>query len=93
YSYHPPHQLATDLIIEVDERGIYSGQALRMLSREPYEGCAFPVVRRVTFGIVLGNNIRAKPSVAAANIAAFVQRVNEMAPKVKCFILSPESSR
>ncbi|KAJ2417267.1 hypothetical protein GGI10_000327 [Coemansia sp. RSA 2530] len=64
-----------------------------MLSREPYEGCAFPVVRRVTFGIVLGNNIRAKPSVAVANIAAFVQRVNEMAPKVKCFILSPKSSK
>ncbi|KAJ2346225.1 hypothetical protein GGH92_003702 [Coemansia sp. RSA 2673] len=113
-------------MIELDERDIYSGEALRMLTNAPYEGCAFPLVRKITFLIFMDvtdkdyeNHLRNQiykrrmmsqtspsigiydsyssdgddairpnvdkttdPSVLEANISAFVQRIEQMAPRV-----------
>ncbi|KAJ2864939.1 hypothetical protein GGH94_002586 [Coemansia aciculifera] len=50
---HPTHHLAKELIIELDEDGVYSGEALRMLTHAPYEGCALPQTRKLTFSIFM----------------------------------------
>ncbi|KAJ2246813.1 hypothetical protein GGI13_005294 [Coemansia sp. RSA 455] len=50
---HPTHHLVRELMIELDERDIYSGEALRMLTNAPYEGCAFPLVRKIVFRIFM----------------------------------------
>ncbi|KAJ2876806.1 hypothetical protein H4R27_006300, partial [Coemansia aciculifera] len=50
---HPTHHLAKKLIIELDEGDIYAGGALRVLTHAPYEGCAFPLVRKITFRIFM----------------------------------------
>ncbi|KAJ2751680.1 hypothetical protein GGI19_004329 [Coemansia pectinata] len=67
---------------------IYSGKALQQLSSAPYDGCAFPLVRVLTFNIRFvddylseDQNINSPPG-TEANILAFVQRVKEMAPRV-----------
>ncbi|KAJ2751543.1 hypothetical protein GGI19_004417, partial [Coemansia pectinata] len=50
---HPTHHLAKELIIELDEGDMYSGEALRVLTHAPYEACAFPLVRKITFRIFM----------------------------------------
>ncbi|KAJ2104320.1 hypothetical protein GGI09_000166 [Coemansia sp. S100] len=124
---HPTHHLVRELMIELDERDIYSGEALRMLTNAPYEGCAFPLVRKIAFRIFIDvtdedyekhlrnqsykrrmmsqtspsigiydsyssdeedDAIRPNmdnttdPSILEANISAFVQRIEQMAPRV-----------
>ncbi|KAJ2886700.1 hypothetical protein H4R27_000489 [Coemansia aciculifera] len=83
------HHLARELVIELNKDDVYSGEALQMLSRSPYDGCAFPLVRKITFTIGLGDNIQTKQAVVATNISAFVQRIKQMAPMAKTFMLSP----
>ncbi|KAJ2871307.1 hypothetical protein GGH93_004921 [Coemansia aciculifera] len=90
YSNHPTtHHLARELVIEPNKDDVYSGEALQMLSHSPYDGCAFPLVRKITFTIGLGDNIQTKQAVVATNISAFVQRIKQMAPMAKTFMLSP----
>ncbi|KAJ2879995.1 hypothetical protein H4R27_004986 [Coemansia aciculifera] len=91
YLGHPTHHLARELEIELDEVDVYSGTALKMLSRGLYDGCAFPLVRRITFTIILGDNNRTEQPVVAANISAFVQRIKQMAPMAKALLLDPDS--
>ncbi|KAJ2868552.1 hypothetical protein GGH94_000084 [Coemansia aciculifera] len=43
------HHGARDITIFLDARTIYSGKALEMVSRVPYDGCPFPLARRVAF--------------------------------------------
>ncbi|KAJ2104197.1 hypothetical protein GGI09_000244 [Coemansia sp. S100] len=93
YLGHPTHHLARDLDIELDEKDVYSDAALQILSCEPYGVCAFPFVRRITFFIVLNDNIQTEQSVVVANIVAFVERVKQMAPKASDFRLSPVAYR
>ncbi|KAJ2104112.1 hypothetical protein IW146_008714, partial [Coemansia sp. RSA 922] len=89
YLGHPTHHLAKTMEIELDEDDIYSGTAPQMLSRAPYEGCALPLVRQITFTIVLGNGVEAEKSAVAANIGALMQRLRQMAPMAKTFQLNP----
>ncbi|KAJ2748372.1 hypothetical protein GGI19_006140 [Coemansia pectinata] len=89
YLGHPTHRLARDLDIELDEVDVYSGTTLRMLSCEPYDGCAFLLVHKITVIVFLGDNIKTKHSVVMANISAFVQRIKQMAPMAKDFLLRP----
>ncbi|KAJ2331348.1 hypothetical protein GGI00_003289 [Coemansia sp. RSA 2681] len=46
---YPTHHLAKGLTIGINTRDIFTGQALRQLSMAPYEGCAFPLVRTLSF--------------------------------------------
>ncbi|KAJ2255941.1 hypothetical protein GGI13_001370 [Coemansia sp. RSA 455] len=89
YLGHPTHHLAKTMEIELDKDDIYSGTAPQMLSRAPYEGCALPLVRQITFTIVLGNGVEAEKSAVAANIGALMQRLRQMAPMAKTFQLNP----
>ncbi|KAJ2060208.1 hypothetical protein GGI17_003906 [Coemansia sp. S146] len=50
---HPTHHLAKELIVELDKGDIYSGEALRMLTHAPYEGCAFPLARKLIIRIFM----------------------------------------
>ncbi|KAJ2432070.1 hypothetical protein GGF41_000221 [Coemansia sp. RSA 2531] len=87
---YPTHHLAKTLDIEVDERSIYSGEALKMLSRGPYDGYSFPLVRRIVFLIFInkklpGNSdkVLVGKEVAERNILDFVQHIKLMAPNAK----------
>ncbi|KAJ1670587.1 hypothetical protein GGF38_001419 [Coemansia sp. RSA 25] len=94
---HPMYHLARELGVSLGLWSIYTGQALRLLSSAPYEGCAFPLVRRISIDIAADDNdsdnywnrsvddyLTAKyktyPPDTAANIAAFVLRLEEMMP-------------
>ncbi|KAJ2860451.1 hypothetical protein GGH94_005510 [Coemansia aciculifera] len=77
---YPTHHLAKTLDVEIDEESIYSGKALKMLSRKPYNGCAFPLVCKIVFAIVTDKDLEGKR--AKSNITKFVQRIKQMAPKV-----------
>ncbi|KAJ2577898.1 hypothetical protein GGH95_003475, partial [Coemansia sp. RSA 1836] len=46
---YPLHRLAEELKIDIFGQDIYSGKALEILSSVPYDGCAFPVVRKIEF--------------------------------------------
>ncbi|KAJ2570056.1 hypothetical protein GGH95_004250, partial [Coemansia sp. RSA 1836] len=87
YLGHPTHHLARELEIELDERAVYSGKALRMLSTAPYDGSPFLQARKFALIFVpdemdeAGEDIDTDPLTVEANVAAFVQRVKHMAPK------------
>ncbi|KAJ2054399.1 hypothetical protein H4S04_000021 [Coemansia sp. S16] len=86
---YPTHHLVKELDIELDEEGIYSGNALKKLSRVPYKGCAFPLARKITFLIVAEKDIRTRPWRIKTNIDAFVQRIKELAPLADDFTIQP----
>ncbi|KAJ2801442.1 hypothetical protein H4S07_004938, partial [Coemansia furcata] len=89
YAYlgHPTHQLAKELDIELYEEDIYSGRALTMISQAPYDGCAFPLARKVTIMLLSVeyfsryDDSPAKAARTEANIGAFVERIRKMAPR------------
>ncbi|KAJ1671571.1 hypothetical protein GGF38_000705 [Coemansia sp. RSA 25] len=92
---YPTHHLAADLYLNLSFWSIYSGKALRQLSGAPYEGCTFPLVRQLEIRLTLGdeysNALSCYPSSSfdryppdtTANIAAFVQRVKQVAPDIR----------
>ncbi|KAJ2258445.1 hypothetical protein GGI13_000598 [Coemansia sp. RSA 455] len=95
---YPTHHLANTLDIKVDERSIYSGEALKMLSRAPYAGYSFPLVRRIVFLIfeyekLPGNSdkVLVGKEVAERNILDFVQHIKLMAPSVDNIWVRPPS--
>lgn len=92
YLGHPTYHLTRELEIELDEIDIYFGTALVLLSRAPFDGCALPLVRRITFTIHLGDSIRAPQSVVVANISASVRWIKQMAPIAKDIQLSPKAN-
>ncbi|KAJ2693534.1 hypothetical protein H4218_006003, partial [Coemansia sp. IMI 209128] len=80
---HETNLLATELTIHLGVRDIYAGKSLQLLSQAPYVGCAFPLVRKLSFDILACNVpklVKDYPPNTAANIVAFVQRIKEMAP-------------
>ncbi|KAJ2102237.1 hypothetical protein GGI09_001324 [Coemansia sp. S100] len=84
---YPTHHLAKTLDIKVDERGIYSGETLKMLSCAPYDGYSFPLVRRIVFLIFMeerlpgsSDKVLVGEEVAERNILDFVQHFKLMAP-------------
>ncbi|KAJ1898732.1 hypothetical protein LPJ71_006117 [Coemansia sp. S17] len=93
YLGHCLHHLAKELTIDVDEQAVNSGQALEMLSQEPYEGCAFPSALAIRFNMVIyatNTNRATSPLETEANINAFVQRIMGMAPKVRRIKVFPD---
>ncbi|KAJ2757433.1 hypothetical protein GGI19_000034 [Coemansia pectinata] len=85
---YPTHHLAKTLDIEIDEESIYSGEALKMLSRVPYDGCAFPLVRRIVFLLVTDDGLKESKK-TKRNIVAFVRRIKQMAPNVNDIWVRP----
>ncbi|KAJ2044415.1 hypothetical protein H4S04_006226 [Coemansia sp. S16] len=89
YLGHTTHHLAKELKVELDERAIYSGRALEVLSCVPYDGCAFPLVRKFALTLVTEelDNVDESAEIdlprAQANIKAFVERVDQLAPIVR----------
>ncbi|KAJ2431279.1 hypothetical protein GGF41_000616 [Coemansia sp. RSA 2531] len=83
HTYH----LARNLVIELNARSIFSGEALQVLSAAPYEGVVFPQVRKLTV-ILFFNTWREGRKYTcdslqyniARNINEFIQRVKQMAP-------------
>ncbi|KAJ2873994.1 hypothetical protein GGH93_002794 [Coemansia aciculifera] len=49
YLRYSTHLLAREITVFLDERTVYSGEALEMISRAPYDGCSFPLARKITF--------------------------------------------
>ncbi|KAJ2866595.1 hypothetical protein GGH94_001402 [Coemansia aciculifera] len=72
------HILSRKLQIRVYVSTIFEGKALELLSTKPYDGCAFQWARELSFDM----DYEHFPPDAEANIAAFVQRIKEMAPRV-----------
>ncbi|KAJ2056693.1 hypothetical protein GGI17_006062 [Coemansia sp. S146] len=85
---YPTHHLAKTLDIEIDEESIYSGEALKMLSRSPYDGCAFPLVRRIVLLLVTDDGLK-EGKKAKRNFVAFVRRIKQMAPNVNDIWVRP----
>ncbi|KAJ2896407.1 hypothetical protein GGI21_005051, partial [Coemansia aciculifera] len=94
---HCELDLAKKLTIVVDLRSIYSGNALQKLSIDPYEGCNFPLVGKLSLDLYVdghdsddystdsednGEASQQYPPETVANIAAFVLRLKEMAPVI-----------
>ncbi|KAJ2061464.1 hypothetical protein GGI17_003039 [Coemansia sp. S146] len=84
---YPTHHFAKELSLELSMPCICSGQALKMLSHAPYNGCAFPLVRSITFNFIpppwrRRNYIVASRLRTNANFSAFVQWIKEMAPRL-----------
>ncbi|KAJ2751356.1 hypothetical protein GGI19_004531, partial [Coemansia pectinata] len=86
---YPTHHLARTLEIEIDEVSIYPGDALKMLSCAPYNGCAFPLVSKIDFLIATDRTLR-EGKKAKKNIVAVLQRVKEMAPNVNDIWVLPK---
>ncbi|KAJ2866487.1 hypothetical protein GGH94_001528 [Coemansia aciculifera] len=86
---YPTHHWARTLDIEIDEESVYSGKALNMLSRAPYDGCAFPLVRRIVFLIITDDYLE-EGMKTERNTVAFVQRIKQMVPKVDDIWVRPQ---
>ncbi|KAJ2878820.1 hypothetical protein H4R27_005632 [Coemansia aciculifera] len=96
YLGHPTHHLAKKLEIELDERTVYSGSALEALSCAPFDGCAFPLVRKFELTLVVeeldsvDNAVYIDILRAEANIRAFVERIKQLAPIVSEIRVQPK---
>ncbi|KAJ2067559.1 hypothetical protein GGI08_001317 [Coemansia sp. S2] len=93
YLGHTTHHLAKELEIGLDERTIYSGMALEVLSCAPYDGCSFPLVRKLDLVFIDhgmdDDDMRANTLQAEANISAFVERIRQIAPLVSEIRVQP----
>ncbi|KAJ2458687.1 hypothetical protein GGF42_001920 [Coemansia sp. RSA 2424] len=95
YLGHPTHHLARKLEIEIDEQAVYSDKALRMLSTAPYDGSPFLQARKLALIFIpdrmdeTGEDVDTDPLTVETNVAAFVQRVKQMAPKVSEIRVQP----
>ncbi|KAJ2865921.1 hypothetical protein GGH94_001918 [Coemansia aciculifera] len=96
YLGHPTHHLSKELEIELDERTVYSGRALEALSRAPYDGCSFPLVRKLAFTLVteelskVNEDVEIDLSRAETDIRAFVERIKQLAPIVSEIRVQPK---
>ncbi|KAJ2328354.1 hypothetical protein GGI00_004216, partial [Coemansia sp. RSA 2681] len=52
---NPTHSLAKVLDLSLDLWSIYRGKAFRQLSSDPYDGCAFPLARKLSIDIALNS--------------------------------------
>ncbi|KAJ2028529.1 hypothetical protein IWW57_002107 [Coemansia sp. S610] len=80
---YPTHHLAKELTIELEEWAVYDGHALRKLTLAPFERCAFPLVRSITFHFMMYKPLEFdthNPPESGAAIGALVERIKQMAP-------------
>ncbi|KAJ2695875.1 hypothetical protein H4218_004961 [Coemansia sp. IMI 209128] len=50
------HHMAKDVTIFLDELAVFNGKALDTLSSVPYDGCTFPLARKLTLVLVNGTD-------------------------------------
>ncbi|KAJ1921615.1 hypothetical protein LPJ71_001291 [Coemansia sp. S17] len=86
---YPTQHLASELTIFVDIWSICSGHALDILSCAPYNGCAFPMVRKIKFYFnppppskPHGDDSSDKQKIQV-NISAFVRQIKQLAPMLR----------
>ncbi|KAJ2873663.1 hypothetical protein GGH93_003054 [Coemansia aciculifera] len=87
----PFHLVAQEVRILMRPWAVYSGKALMILSRFPYNGCSFPLARTLEIylhGSLATEDATAVPPGAEINISAFVRRIGQMAPKLNLVRLS-----
>ncbi|KAJ2056249.1 hypothetical protein GGI17_006294 [Coemansia sp. S146] len=95
YLGYSTHHSAKDITIFLDERSVYSSKALEAISRAPYDGCCFPLARKLAFIFVKekrgvkDRDFWNDPLVAGTNIGAFVERIKETAPLVNEIRVQP----
>ncbi|KAJ2910373.1 hypothetical protein GGI21_000940 [Coemansia aciculifera] len=94
YLGYPTYHLAKLLLVELDERAIYSGEAVKLMNRPPFGGSAFKSVRKIEFDVFLEpqhSDSSKKVSVdqSSSNIAAFVQHIKLMSPKIHEIDMQP----
>ncbi|KAJ1918330.1 hypothetical protein GGI09_001170 [Coemansia sp. S100] len=88
YLGYSTHRLAKDITVFLEERAVYSGEALEALSRLLCDVCPFPLARKILFVFVkderadIDMDAWNDPLLAGANIDAFVGRIKQMAPSV-----------
>ncbi|KAJ1923848.1 hypothetical protein GGI09_004636 [Coemansia sp. S100] len=73
---YPIHYLAKKLINGRHEQAVYTGEALEALMNAPYEGCAFPLVRCITFNYMMYKPTEydtPSPPESEANISVLVE--------------------
>ncbi|KAJ2859738.1 hypothetical protein GGH94_005940 [Coemansia aciculifera] len=82
----PFHFLCREIRIKVDAPTILEGKALKLLSTEPYNGCAFRWAHKLIFDIVTDRSYDEDdgrlPPDAYDNVLTFARRIKEMAPRV-----------
>ncbi|KAJ2751882.1 hypothetical protein GGI19_004197 [Coemansia pectinata] len=96
---YPTHHLAKTLKIELCAWDVYSGAALRVLSVRPYDGVAFPLVKKLK--VILFYSCGCEefkggdagfPHNAAHNIGELVRRVKQMAPTIGTIVINARSA-
>ncbi|KAJ2859051.1 hypothetical protein GGH94_006311 [Coemansia aciculifera] len=101
YARVSAHLYAKELKISVDVRGVYSGGALKVLSRRCFINHAFPMVRSIRFYLHLPSATEHQAFIAItspdtdSSISTFVERIKHMAPMLKniSILLSPDDNR
>ncbi|KAJ2910922.1 hypothetical protein GGI21_000368 [Coemansia aciculifera] len=96
YNEYTTGRLATKLNIYVELDLIYTGKALEVLSRAPYEDGVFQAAREISFKFSLGHCETDEVDsaeggsaedvddpVVQGNMIAFVQRLTQLAPRVR----------
>ncbi|KAJ2886857.1 hypothetical protein IWW38_005197, partial [Coemansia aciculifera] len=96
YNEYTTGRLATKLNIYVELDLIYTGKALEVLSRAPYEDGVFQAAREISFEFSLGHCETDEVDsaeggsaedvddpVVQGNMIAFVQRLTQLAPRVR----------
>ncbi|KAJ2026686.1 hypothetical protein IWW57_002965 [Coemansia sp. S610] len=81
--YSTNYHLVREIHILLDKKSLFAGRALRILSRAPFDGCAFPQARKIifTFCPCLAQDGEVPEAARiSANISAFVERVKQIAP-------------
>ncbi|KAJ2059869.1 hypothetical protein GGI17_004142 [Coemansia sp. S146] len=95
YLGYSTHHLAKDITVFLDERTVYPGEALEVISRAPYDGCSFPLARKIAFVFAkeeeagVDEDIWNDPSRVEANIDALIERIKQMAPSVGEITVQP----
>ncbi|KAJ2875842.1 hypothetical protein GGH93_001238 [Coemansia aciculifera] len=94
---YPMYHLVKNLVIELCAWDVYAGAALRVLSVRPYDGVAFPLVKKLK--VILCYSCGCEefkggdagfPRNAAPNIGEFVRRVKQMAPAIGEVVISTQ---
>ncbi|KAJ2027225.1 hypothetical protein IWW57_002701 [Coemansia sp. S610] len=79
-----------ELVINLSEQEVYSGAALKELSREPFNDCIFPKVRSISLVFSQMAEDEIDFFNIESNVSAFVERIRTMAPMVKNISIAGE---
>ncbi|KAJ2908457.1 hypothetical protein GGI21_002866 [Coemansia aciculifera] len=87
---YPTRHLAKELIIELDEKDIYSGNAQSVLVNAPYADGTFPLVRLITFLVIMDEEPVAESPEIERKISMFARRIKQLAPIARAIRVLPQ---